>query len=117
VGEAEQAGLTPRRGDSLLAQRNLAHELSLEDTDERLGHADSSSFYKALRKWFGRKPGHYRTLILQGAAPRSTGDWLPASRDPSACIEWPVRFQCRNHRHDRDSHPIQCARQDRHGHR
>nr|WP_314482524.1 AraC family transcriptional regulator [uncultured Pseudomonas sp.] len=30
----------------------------------RLGFADSSSFYKAFRKWFGCNPGHYRTLIL-----------------------------------------------------
>lgn len=27
---------------------------------ERLGFADSSSFYKAFRKWFGCNPGHYR---------------------------------------------------------
>lgn len=30
----------------------------------RLGFADSSSFYKAFRKWFGCNPGHYRTLAL-----------------------------------------------------
>jgi hypothetical protein len=68
LGEAEQAGLTPRRGDSLLAQRNLAHESSLEGTAGRLGHAGSSSLCKALRKGFGSKSG----LILQGAAPHST---------------------------------------------
>lgn len=30
---------------------------------QRLGFADSSSFYKAFRKWFACNPGHYRTLI------------------------------------------------------
>lgn len=29
---------------------------------ERLGYADTSSFYKAFRKWFGCNPGHYRAL-------------------------------------------------------
>ncbi|MNO07329.1 DNA-binding transcriptional regulator MelR [compost metagenome] len=32
----------------------------------RLGFADSSSFYKAFRKWFGCNPGHYRLLIQAG---------------------------------------------------
>ncbi|MDD1013457.1 AraC family transcriptional regulator [Pseudomonas rubra] len=40
-------------------------ELSVAQIAERLGFADSSSFYKAFRKWFGCNPGHYRTLILQ----------------------------------------------------
>jgi AraC-like DNA-binding protein len=30
----------------------------------RLGFADTSSFYKAFRKWSGSNPGHYRSLIL-----------------------------------------------------
>ncbi|WP_248920732.1 AraC family transcriptional regulator ligand-binding domain-containing protein [Pseudomonas entomophila] len=44
-------------------------DLSLAQIAERLGFADSSSFYKAFRKWFGCNPGHYRHLILQGATP------------------------------------------------
>jgi AraC-like DNA-binding protein len=36
---------------------------SMADIAERLGFADSSSFYKAFRKWFGCNPGHYRALV------------------------------------------------------
>ena len=39
-------------------------EPGLSDIAERLGFADSSSFYKAFRKWFGCNPGHYRALVL-----------------------------------------------------
>ncbi len=38
-------------------------EPGLGEIAERLGFADSSSFYKAFRKWFGCNPGHYRALI------------------------------------------------------
>lgn len=38
-------------------------EVGLATIAERLGFADSSSFYKAFRKWFGCNPGHYRELI------------------------------------------------------
>lgn len=41
-------------------------DLGFAEIAERLGFADSSSFYKAFRKWFGCNPGHYRTVILQG---------------------------------------------------
>ncbi|WP_313644611.1 AraC family transcriptional regulator [Pseudomonas sp.] len=41
-----------------------APELSTSEVAERLGFADTSSFYKAFRKWFGCNPGHYRTLML-----------------------------------------------------
>lgn len=41
-------------------------DLGLAQVAERLGFADSSSFYKAFRKWFGCNPGHYRTLVVQG---------------------------------------------------
>lgn len=34
----------------------------MSELAERLGFADASSFYKAFRKWFGCKPGHYRAL-------------------------------------------------------
>ncbi len=45
-----------------LAEANL----NLGQVAERLGFADSSSFYKAFRKWFGCNPGQYRNLVLQG---------------------------------------------------
>lgn len=38
--------------------------ISFTDIAERLGFADSSSFYKAFRKWTGTNPGQYRTLVL-----------------------------------------------------
>jgi len=41
-----------------------AAEPGLSEIAERLGFADSSSFYKAFRKWFGCNPGHYRALIV-----------------------------------------------------
>ncbi|MEN5111243.1 AraC family transcriptional regulator [Pseudomonas sp. TWI672] len=40
-------------------------QLGLGEIAERLGFADSSSFYKAFRKWFGCNPGHYRSVFLQ----------------------------------------------------
>lgn len=43
-------------------------DLGLAQVAERLGFADSSSFYKAFRKWFGCNPGHYRALAQQGGA-------------------------------------------------
>ena len=39
-------------------------EHSFADIALRLGFADTSSFYKAFRKWSGTNPGHYRGLIL-----------------------------------------------------
>ncbi|WP_397448478.1 AraC family transcriptional regulator [Pseudomonas sp. NA-150] len=39
-------------------------DLSFADIAARLGFADTSSFYKAFRKWSGSNPGHYRSLIL-----------------------------------------------------
>jgi AraC-like DNA-binding protein len=39
-------------------------QVTFEDIAERLGFADTSSFYKAFRKWSGASPGHYRSLIL-----------------------------------------------------
>jgi AraC-like DNA-binding protein len=38
-------------------------DVAMGEIAERLGFADSSSFYKAFRKWFGCNPGHYRALI------------------------------------------------------
>ena len=42
-------------------------DLSFADIALRLGFADTSSFYKAFRKWSGTNPGHYRSLILSGS--------------------------------------------------
>ena len=39
-------------------------QISFADIAGRLGFADTSSFYKAFRKWSGSNPGHYRSLIL-----------------------------------------------------
>jgi len=39
-------------------------DASYADIAERLGFSDTSSFYKAFRKWTGVNPGHYRQLIL-----------------------------------------------------
>ena len=39
-------------------------QVSFADIAQRLGFADTSSFYKAFRKWSGSNPGHYRSLIL-----------------------------------------------------
>ncbi|WP_350612929.1 AraC family transcriptional regulator [Pseudomonas sp. HY7a-MNA-CIBAN-0227] len=38
--------------------------ISFAEIASRLGFADTSSFYKAFRKWSGSNPGHYRSLIL-----------------------------------------------------
>ncbi|MGY2400031.1 AraC family transcriptional regulator [Pseudomonas sp. SDO5271_S396] len=42
-------------------------QISFADIATRLGFADTSSFYKAFRKWSGSNPGHYRSLILNEA--------------------------------------------------
>lgn len=39
-------------------------QISFAEIAARLGFADTSSFYKAFRKWCGSNPGHYRSLIL-----------------------------------------------------
>ncbi|WP_297841770.1 AraC family transcriptional regulator [Pseudomonas sp.] len=39
-------------------------DISFADIAARLGFADTSSFYKAFRKWSGSNPGHYRSLII-----------------------------------------------------
>ncbi|MCU1733297.1 MULTISPECIES: AraC family transcriptional regulator [unclassified Pseudomonas] len=39
-------------------------DISFVEIAERLGFADTSSFYKAFRKWSGSNPGHYRSLVL-----------------------------------------------------
>lgn len=45
--------------------------VGLGEIAERLGFADSSSFYKAFRKWFGCNPGHYRELIAMSGPVRT----------------------------------------------
>lgn len=48
-----------------LAMGWLADEaLSFATIAERLGFADTSSFYKAFRKWSGTNPGHYRSVVI-----------------------------------------------------
>jgi AraC-like DNA-binding protein len=48
-----------------LAIRWLGEErMSLSAIAARLGFADTSSFYKAFRKWTGSNPGHYRSVAL-----------------------------------------------------
>jgi len=42
-------------------------QISFAEIAERLGFADTSSFYKAFRKWVGSNPGQYRSLILSDA--------------------------------------------------
>lgn len=42
-------------------------QISFAEIAARLGFADTSSFYKAFRKWSGSNPGHYRSLILDEA--------------------------------------------------
>lgn len=43
--------------------------ISFAEIAVRLGFADTSSFYKAFRKWSGSNPGHYRSLILNEVTP------------------------------------------------
>lgn len=43
-------------------------QISFAEIAGRLGFADTSSFYKAFRKWSGSNPGHYRSLILGDAS-------------------------------------------------
>ncbi|PWB35749.1 AraC family transcriptional regulator [Pseudomonas sp. SDI] len=38
--------------------------VSFAEISARLGFADTSSFYKAFRKWAGCNPGHYRSVVL-----------------------------------------------------
>ncbi|MCM2378681.1 AraC family transcriptional regulator [Pseudomonas marginalis] len=45
-------------------------QISFAEIAERLGFADTSSFYKAFRKWSGSNPGHYRSLILNDDSQR-----------------------------------------------
>ncbi|WP_166361645.1 AraC family transcriptional regulator [Pseudomonas akapageensis] len=49
-------------------------EVSFAEIATRLGFADTSSFYKAFRKWSGSNPGHYRSLILNSFGQTSHPD-------------------------------------------
>jgi AraC-like DNA-binding protein len=50
-----------------LSQRNL----SLADTAYMLGFSDQSSFFRAVRRWFGVSPRHYRIRLTSGEPERS----------------------------------------------
>ncbi|MEW9682434.1 AraC family transcriptional regulator [Pseudomonas sp. TE50-2] len=50
--------------------------VGLGDIAARLGFADSSSFYKAFRKWFGCNPGQYRSVAL---GQEGSGAGVPAA--------------------------------------
>ena len=64
-------GLKDQVRRDLCLLRLDASEVNFVELAFELGFADSSSFYKAFRKWFGCNPGHYRSLV------HSRGDELP----------------------------------------
>jgi AraC-like DNA-binding protein len=47
---------------------------SFADIAQSLGFADTSSFYKAFRKWFGANPGRYRQLIFGASGQTAQAD-------------------------------------------
>jgi AraC-like DNA-binding protein len=48
-----------------LAQHYLGQkEISLADTAYLLGFSDQSSFFRAVRRWFGSSPRHYRARLI-----------------------------------------------------
>lgn len=59
--------------------------LTFEDIAERLGFADSRSFYKAFRKWTGASPGHYRGLMLGANGSASSSSPSASPRSPVVC--------------------------------
>ena len=60
IGEWEKDGVRKELAMGWLAEP----QLSFADIALKLGFADTSSFYKAFRKWSGTNPGHYRSLML-----------------------------------------------------
>ena len=70
---AEQGQSYQALKDSVRRERAIAwladQGRSLEDIAVELGFSDVRAFYKGFRKWTGTNPGHYRQLILAGAAP------------------------------------------------
>jgi len=70
---AEQGQSYQALKDSVRRERAIAWLAeagrSLEDIAVDLGFSDVRAFYKGFRKWTGTNPGHYRQLILAGAAP------------------------------------------------
>jgi AraC-like DNA-binding protein len=55
-----------------LAQHYLDQRgVSLADTAYLLGFSEQSSFFRAVRRWFGRSPRHYRTRLITDGSGRS----------------------------------------------
>ena len=69
---AEQGQSYQALKDSVRRERAIAwladQGRSLDDIAVDLGFSDVRAFYKGFRKWTGTNPGHYRQLILVGAA-------------------------------------------------
>lgn len=61
-GQSYQGLKDQVRRDRCLARLD-AGEVNFADLAFELGFADSSSFYKAFRKWTGSTPGQYRALL------------------------------------------------------
>lgn len=70
---AEQGQSYQALKDSVRRERAIAwladQGRSLDDIAVALGFSDARAFHKGFRKWTGTNPGHYRQLILAGAAP------------------------------------------------
>jgi AraC-like DNA-binding protein len=48
-----------------LAQHYLdQRDVSLADTAYLLGFSEQSSFFRAVRRWFGSSPRHYRARLI-----------------------------------------------------
>ena len=55
----------------------LAHQMSVAEIAERLGHAEAPSFTHAFKRWTGASPGSYRRRGRATAGPRRSGSRQP----------------------------------------
>lgn len=56
------------------AERLLAHpDFAIAEIAQRLGYGDPANFGRAARRWFGMAPSRYRRLLLEKAAPGTSG--------------------------------------------